>query len=145
MLARADNGGMSESIYTSPRAPQRITSWPGAYPRVPTAPRTSAAAIHTSTTIATSHDAHLIAILDAPLLDGEPANVGFARKERELGAAFGALPIFDQRALHTRLSNPREGDALAHKFARLTHERRTRLVNFLADARRRAAVAKERR
>ena len=107
--------------------------------------RTSAAVIHTSTTIAASHDARLIAILDAPLHDGEPAHVGFARKERELAAAFSTLPIFDQRALHARLSAPRQGDVLAAKFARLTQERRTRLLNFLADARRRAAVAKERR
>ena len=94
---------------------------------------------------ASPHDAKLLAILDAPLHEGEPAQVGFARKERELGTAFAALPIFDQRALHRRLSNVREGDALAAKFARLTQERRTRLLSFLADARRRAAVAKERR
>ena len=132
---------MSESsIYETVRT---TTSWPSSYSRTPTTtpPRTSAAVIHTSTTIASAHDASLLAILDAPITN-EPTAVGFARKERELATAFAALPIFDQRALHARLSNPRPNDALATKFGRLTVERRTRLINFLGDARRRAALAK---
>jgi hypothetical protein len=96
--------------------------------------------IHTSTTIAAAHDAPLLAILDRD--DGTlPALVAFARKERELGEAFAALPILDQRALHARLSVVREGDLLAERFNRLTLERRTRLLAFLGDARRRAAQA----
>jgi hypothetical protein len=134
---------MSESIFTPAAVSRRSIHWPSAYPRTATA-RTCAAAIHTSTTIATSHDAHLVAILDAPLRDGEPAHVGFARKERELGEAFGALPIFDQRAMYARLANPKPADQLAEKFMRLTAERRTRLLNFLGDARRRAALSKAR-
>jgi hypothetical protein len=130
---------MSESIYGS--TTRTVTSWPASYPRTPTPPRTSAAVIHTSTTIASAHDARLLAILDAPTT-GEPALVAFARKERELGAAFAALPILDQRALATRLAKPRAGDVLADKFGRLTAERRTRLINFLNDARRRAAMSK---
>lgn len=87
-------------------------------------------------------DALLIEILDAPLWPGEPALVGFARKEQELRAAFAALPVSDQRALARRLSMPRPDDRLAQKFGRLTAERRTRLIQFLEDARRRAALAK---
>lgn len=128
------------SIFSANRV--RSVQWPSAYPRTPAAPRTSAATIHTCSTIASSHDARLLAILEAPLADGEPTHVGFARKERELGEAFAALAIFDQRALHARLSNPKPADQLAERFARLTVERRTRLLNFLGDARRRAAVAK---
>lgn len=105
------------------------------------APRTGAATIHTSAIVASSYDAPLAAILDAELLPGEPALVGFSRKERELGEAFAALPVMDQRALHARLSVLRPGDLLAAKFARLTSERRARLVAFLGDARRRAAVS----
>jgi len=86
-------------------------------------------------------DAHLVAILDASLLPGETAQVGFARKERELGGMFAALSILDARALHARLANPKHGDELANKFARLTFERRGRLLDFLADARRRQALA----
>jgi hypothetical protein len=122
---------MSDSIY-APNA-RRITPW--------SAPRVGAATLQTSATVVTSHDAQLLAILDAPLRNGEPATVGFARKERELCAAFETYPIFDQRALHARLSNPRPGDALADRFSRLTIERRTRLVHFLGDARRRAVLA----
>ena len=86
-------------------------------------------------------EAPLIAILVAPLRAGETAAVGFARKERELAAAFAALPVLAARAVHMRLSNPRSDDELAEKFSRLTIERRNRLLNFLADARRRAALA----
>jgi len=90
-------------------------------------------------------DARLIAILDAPLALGETAAVGFARKEHELGAAFAALSVLESRAMHARLSTVKQGDELAHKFARLTVERRGRLLNFLADARRREALAIGRR
>ncbi len=101
--------------------------------------------MHTSTTVASAYDAKLNAILGAALPPGEPALVCFARKERELGEAFAALPILDQRALHTRFSNPKSGDSLAAKFGRLTVERRARLLTFLADARRRAAHANAKR
>ncbi len=131
------------SIFSATRV--RTVQWPSAYPRRPASSRTSAATIHTCSTIASSHDARLLAILEAPLAEGEPTHVGFARKERELGEALAELPIFDQRALHARLANPKPADQLAEKFARLTIERRTRLLNFLGDARRRAAMAKARR
>ncbi|MEP6862494.1 MAG: hypothetical protein ABJE66_17865 [Deltaproteobacteria bacterium] len=137
------------SIYSGGKV---VTTWPGATrlanaPRgaapllasVP-APRQCAAVIHTSSTIAAAHDARLLAILDRDDT-GVPALAAFARKEKELGEAFAALPILDQRALHARLSIVRDGDLLADKFNRLTHERRTRLLNFLGDARRRAAQA----
>ena len=127
------------SIYSQGRV---VTTWPGAT-RVPgaprgAAPRQCAAVIHTSSTIATGHDARLLAILDRDH-GSTPALVAFARKEKELGEAFAALPILDQRALHARLSRMQDGDKLAEKFNRLTPERRTRLLNFLNDARRRAA------
>lgn len=139
---------MSDSgIYSGGKV---VTTWPGAArltsaaaPRgaaslAPAAPRQCAAVIHTSSTIAAAHDARLLAILDREDIH-VPAAVAFARKEKELGEAFAALPILDQRALHSRLSVVREGDMLADKFNRLTQERRARLLNFLADARRRAA------
>jgi hypothetical protein len=86
-------------------------------------------------------DVALIRILDAPLAFGMTAREGFMRKEAELRAAFAALPVATQRALHARLSNPRADDEFAVTFHRLTAERRTRLLNFLADARRREALA----
>ncbi|HEU0036389.1 MAG TPA: hypothetical protein VFQ53_37510 [Kofleriaceae bacterium] len=86
-------------------------------------------------------DPPLLAILEAPLALGETAAAGFARKEHELGNAFAQLSILEARTLHARLANPKTGDALAERFSRLTSERRNRLLAFLGDARRRAAVA----
>lgn len=84
-------------------------------------------------------DARLLAILAAPLKPGETASLGYARKERELAAAFARLAVVEAYALRKRLASPTADDELAQKFARLTVERRTRLIQFLADARRRAA------
>lgn len=134
--------GMSNSIFSQGRV---VATWPGATrvagaPRGAAPPRPGAAVIHTSSTIAAGHDARLLAILDRD--DGTvPALVAYARKEKELGESFAALPILEQRAMHARLSRAQDGDVLAEKFNRLTPERRTRLLNFLNDARRRAAQA----
>lgn len=88
-----------------------------------------------------TNEADMLAILDAPLEPRETSHLGFQRKERELGAIFTKLRVFEARALQTRLANPKQGDELASKFARLTSERRQRLISFLADARRREAIA----
>ncbi len=89
-------------------------------------------------------DARVIAIIDAPIT-GETALGGFARKEAELRDAFASLSLADARALHKRLSIPQPGDVVVDKLGRFTAERRTRLVQFLADARRREAFASARR
>jgi hypothetical protein len=86
-------------------------------------------------------DAQLIAIISEPLRDGETAAAGFARKEAELRALFAGLRVLEAHALHRRLVHPRANDPVAIAFARLTAPRRLRLVEFLADARRRAALA----
>jgi hypothetical protein len=91
--------------------------------------------------VTSAADAALIAILEAPLAWGETLRDGFDRKEREFAFACAALPPSDARTLQTRLANPGAGDALAARFARLTAERRERLLDFLADARRREALA----
>ncbi|MBA3503693.1 MAG: hypothetical protein H0T65_25240 [Deltaproteobacteria bacterium] len=92
----------------------------------------------------TSNDAALLSILDAPHLTDEPASIGFARKERALRDAFAELTILAARALERRLANPTNGDRLAEQFGRLIPERKHRLLQFLADARRRAAVSGKR-
>ena len=161
---------MSDSIFSPRPAPGhlRATAMPRASTASP-APRTAAAVVpdlppartraaigpdvpvasivpdlpplHAPTATAASSDAALLRILHAPLAYGMTAREGFMRKEAELRAAFAALPVATQRALHARLSNPHAGDELATKFHQLTAERRTRLLNFLADARRREALA----
>lgn len=85
-------------------------------------------------------NAALLGILRAPLLLGESAQLGFARKENELREAFAALTVLESHAVRARLSNPRSDDELAVAFMRMTHERRARLISFLADARRREAL-----
>lgn len=144
---------MSDSIFTSRPAPghlsRRAIPRASVVPDVPPARNVAATPPRPSTEVVPdlpplrmpSGDAELIRILDAPLAYGMTAREGFMRKEAELRAAFVSLPIAAQRALHARLSNPRAGDELAAKFHQLTAERRTRLLNFLADARRREALA----
>lgn len=140
---------MSDSIFSAHqvRTPTRLDLRGVAASTRPSQPALSAdpATLHTRTTVATSNDAALIGILEARLHDGETAREGFLRKEAELRAAFAELPVLAQRALHARLSNPRAGDTLATKFAGLTADRRTRLLTFLADARRREALAAAKR
>jgi hypothetical protein len=86
------------------------------------------------------YDARLLEILRAPIQPGETAYLGYLRKEHELGEYLGALSVADQRALYVRLSNPRDDDELAHDFHLLVATRRARILAFLADAPRRAAI-----
>jgi len=89
-----------------------------------------------------SSDVALLTILEAPLYCYETAAVGFARKEAELRQVMSLLTVAESRALQSRLSNPKPGDQLAELFMRMTADRRARLINFLADARRREALAR---
>lgn len=89
----------------------------------------------------TSKEAELTAILDAPPDPGETASLCFLRKERELIAILATLTIYEAHYLRGRLANPHPDDVLATKFSRLTLERRTRIIGFVADTRRRHAIA----
>jgi hypothetical protein len=89
---------------------------------------------------AASADDQILAILDAPLHPGETALAGFARKEQELRDVFARLSVLESRATLSRLVTCKPSDDIARKFAGLTVERRGRLLSFLADARRRAAM-----
>lgn len=88
-----------------------------------------------------SPDADLLAVLEASPEYGGTIELAFRRKEQSLMSLFSALSPRDALALHARLASPREDDALAARFARLVRERRERLLAFLADARRREAIA----
>ncbi|HEX3867465.1 MAG TPA: hypothetical protein VHV78_11970 [Gemmatimonadaceae bacterium] len=87
----------------------------------------------------------MITIVEAPLRNGETVMAGFQRKERELAELFATLPLVESRARHARLCAAEKNDPVAAAFARLTAERQHRLLGFLADARRRAAIASARR
>ena len=83
-------------------------------------------------------DEALLAVLAAPLADGECATDGFARKERELHAVLATLMPADSLRLERRLASPMPGDVLAAQFQRLIVGRRVRLLAFLATSRQRA-------
>jgi len=86
-------------------------------------------------------DAELLSILEAPPAYTDTIEYAFFAKERALRDVFAALSVDAARVLHARLSSPRAGDEVATAFARMVPERRTRLLAFLAEARRRAAIA----
>lgn len=86
-----------------------------------------------------SFECELLALLRRPVPAGQ-ARDGFARKEREIGELFARLPVADAIALHKRLTCKAPDDDLVAAFARLVDDRRARLLTFLADARRRAAM-----
>ncbi len=90
-------------------------------------------------------EAHMLAILGAPLQPGESAHVGNLRKEHELAAVLATISVGEARTLHQRLSRPpAAADLLATKFSTLINERRQRLLAFIADTRRRLTIAQSR-
>ena len=137
---------MNESIFFGSLATKRAPSTPApaappprvqpvgsTLPPLPRAPKASCSV---------SCDVELLAILESPIRADESAAVGFARKEAELRQILGRLGVLESRALQSRLSTPRSGDRLPDAFMRLTADRRARLINFLADVRRREALAR---
>lgn len=82
----------------------------------------------------------ILAIFDARPPDFESVAVTFRRKERALAEIFSRLSAADSLALQRRLDMGLPGDPIAARFGRLVVERRTRLLAFLADARRRIAI-----
>jgi hypothetical protein len=88
---------------------------------------------------AASFEAELIDLLRRPVPPGQ-ARDGHAMKEREIGELFSRLGVLEAMALHRRLKCKAAGDELVAAFARLVEDRRARLLAFLGDARRRAAM-----
>lgn len=86
----------------------------------------------------------LNAILRRPVESGN-AHEAHRMKEHEIGELFAKLTVMESWTLHKRLSNPSAIDDLASAFGRLILERRARLLAFLGDARRRAAIAQAKR
>jgi hypothetical protein len=84
----------------------------------------------------------MLAILDSSAQPGEPLAFAFRRKEEDLTRLFRTLDVLTARALQRRLASPAPSDELASRFARITPERRARLLGFLGDARRRDALRK---
>ena len=85
-------------------------------------------------------EGEILDTLAKPPIPGERLDVAFRRKERELEAIFERLTLEDTRQLHRRLTLMLPTDPLAIHFGRLVPERRSRLLAFLADARRREVL-----
>ena len=107
------------------------------------APAAKAAAPTTWRTIA--YEDEIVAVFTRPAPQGELPSHTFQRKEHELGALFAQLNELDSFELGRRLSVNAPTDPIASRFARLTVDRRDRLIAFVRDARRRAALAKAKR
>lgn len=86
----------------------------------------------------------ILTVLDAKPGPDETFELAFRRKEQELMAVFARLDILDSMELHRRLSLCLFDDPIASRFARLVVQRRTRLLSFLASARRREALQRRR-
>jgi len=87
-----------------------------------------------------AREAELLVILRAPA-DGAVRSA-FAHKEAELKAELARLSPAESHHLMVRLNKRIAGDPVAAAIALLVPERRARLVSFLGDARRRAALTK---
>lgn len=84
-------------------------------------------------------ESEILEAFDRPIV-GESMEIGYRRKERELMSTFAALSVLDAYELHRRLSVLVANDPIARRFQRLIVPRRERLLAFLRDARRRAAI-----
>ena len=86
-------------------------------------------------------EASVLRILMSSQRTGETIENAYRRKETELVEVLGKLGLVESRTLQRRLEIAAEDDALAQQFGRLTRDRRQRLISFLANARRREALA----
>jgi hypothetical protein len=78
-------------------------------------------------------------VLDSQPEPGESVQRGFDRKERELRAFFAQLDHDARAALHLRLTAGETDDPLLTKLARVSTERRHRLIASLGEAPKRRA------
>jgi AAA+ superfamily predicted ATPase len=92
-------------------------------------------------TVGATVEGSVLRILTSSLRNGETIDSGYRRKEQEIVEVLGKLGLVEARALHRRLEVAAPDDLLAQQFSRLTRDRRERLISFLANARRREAIA----
>ena len=94
----------------------------------------------TRTWVTVALESEILAALDRQPEPGERIEFAFRRKEAELAAVFSRLSVADARELHRRLTLQLDGDPIGSRFVRMIAARRVRLMAFLGDARRRAAI-----
>lgn len=141
----------------TPITSTRLASVPLHAVRVPPGDRAPAFLIDSTSTVASAptlgeSEAALSADMESALCEvlgrspepGETIEIAFTRKEHAAAGLFERLTVSEARVLLQRLSDPDEADALAKLFLRLAIPRRTRLLAYLGDARRRAAIQRSR-
>jgi hypothetical protein len=84
----------------------------------------------------------IVEVIIRPIDPNDGHRVGNDKKEQALMALFAAMSVLEAMELQRRLRVGRADDAVAVAFGRLVVERRQRLLAFLGDARRRAAIAR---
>ena len=85
-------------------------------------------------------ETRIIAILEEPAAPGELASDVFQRKEDALWNLFTTVPAVAAFSLHRRLTIAHPDDDLSNRFQRMVVDRRNRLLDYLGDPRRRAAL-----
>jgi len=83
---------------------------------------------------------NLIKLLLSPADPRLTVREAYARKEAALCDVIAAAPFIDVWTLHKRVTIGRADDRLVLALLRLSPERRTKVVGFMADARRRDAL-----
>ena len=138
-----------ELSFNAPHEPSTaVDAWPAPQPALQLVPRTAAApamrapAISQREAMAPETETRMTKTLETRGLANETVSATYQRIEQELGTQFASLTVLQARELHRRLSTPRADDALATAFHRMVAERKGRLLAFLADARRREALAR---
>ncbi|MDX2093972.1 MAG: hypothetical protein SFX73_39425 [Kofleriaceae bacterium] len=111
----------SEPIWEEPTQPMRVAALP---------------------TLDPVRERELVATIIRPIDPRDGHRVGNDKREQDLMALFEALPVLEAMELQRRLRIGRADDVVAVAFGRLVVERRQRLMMFLGNARRRAAVAR---
>lgn len=91
--------------------------------------------------ISSAVDELMLEILRSPAAPTETVEIAFRRKEAEMLALCAQLSPIESMQLAKRLERGKPGDELAAAFGRLIVDRRQRVLRFLGDARRRAALA----
>lgn len=83
----------------------------------------------------------IVGVLTCPPAPNETHLVSAQRREHALRQILGCLSVTQAMTLGRRLDADRDTDRVAVALRRFTAERRQRIRTFLADARRRAALA----
>jgi hypothetical protein len=96
-------------------------------PQLP--PRLAVVSPWSSSAVSKATETAILEVLDTSY--GGPLGEAFRRKEADLAALFSTLSSSEARLLVRRLTDPRPGDPIATRFARLVPDRRQRLLDVL--------------